>query len=245
MLKKIKNTLIILGLLLTVLVEASEFDNELLRLVNIEREKVGLSALSLSAKLGDAAQRHAQDMATNNYFSHTGLNGSTVSDRTKATGYESGFVGENIAAGRATPSETMQQWMNSQGHRENILKAGYKAIGFGYTSDQNSEYRHYWVQVFGGDVDQTSSQPTPKVSQLSKSDAIFNQLEKTYSQYLFPKANTVETRSYYLRQYTSSPVSDMIIDKEVGTIWYYFNHEWHYFATLEEANISLCSGHCF
>ncbi|NUN65008.1 CAP domain-containing protein [Pseudanabaena biceps] len=125
------------------------FESELLRLTNLERRKVGLPALRLSSQLGKAAQLHAVDMANNNYFSHTGRNGSTVGDRTKSSGYKFRAVGENLAAGKATPEGTILQWMNSSGHRANILNSQFTEIGFGYANAPSSRYRHYWVQVFG------------------------------------------------------------------------------------------------
>jgi uncharacterized protein YkwD len=66
---------------------ASIYDNELLTLTNAERQKYNLAPLTLSSQLGQAVQGHADDMAINNYFDHTGLNGSSVSDRVRATGY--------------------------------------------------------------------------------------------------------------------------------------------------------------
>jgi uncharacterized protein YkwD len=125
------------------------FEDELLRLTNLERKKLGLAPLKLSTQLNKAAQSHAIDMANKNYFSHTGLNGSNIGDRTKSTGYRYAVVGENLAAGRATPEGTMRQWMNSAGHRANILNNKFTEIGFGYANAQNSSYRHYWVQVLG------------------------------------------------------------------------------------------------
>lgn len=83
--------------------QASQHDAELLNLTNTERQKAGLPALKLSSQLGQAAQGHAQDMAQNNYFSHTGLNGSSPFDRIKATGYNYSTAGEKIAGGQTTP----------------------------------------------------------------------------------------------------------------------------------------------
>ncbi len=125
------------------------FETELLKLTNLERQKAGLSPLKLSSQLTRAAQSHAVDMAKNNYFSHTGQNGSSMADRVKGIGYKYFAIGENIAAGKATPEGTMRQWMNSSGHRANILNSKFTEIGFGYENAPNSRYRHYWVQVFG------------------------------------------------------------------------------------------------
>ncbi|MDM8569671.1 CAP domain-containing protein, partial [Thiotrichales bacterium HSG1] len=161
MMKQFKN---IIGFVITSIVitfssfiQASQYDSELLRLTNIERQNAGLSELTLSSQLGQAAQNHAEDMANNNYFSHTGLNASSAGDRISATGYSYSTWGENISAGRVTASDTIQGWMNSQGHRDNILNSNYSEIGFGYANSDDSDYQHYWVQVFG-----KSSVETPK-----------------------------------------------------------------------------------
>jgi uncharacterized protein YkwD len=127
----------------------SRFDAELLQLTNEERHKAGVPALQLSPQLDQAAQGHAEDMVRNNFFSHTGSNGSTLVTRVEAAGYVYSFAGENIAAGRATPAQTIQQWMNSPGHRQNMLNRNFTQIGFGYVSAPSTAYRHYWVQVFG------------------------------------------------------------------------------------------------
>ncbi|NEQ63513.1 MAG: CAP domain-containing protein [Moorea sp. SIO4A1] len=137
---------------ITVLTSSSslaKFNTELLGLTNAERRKAGLPPLQLSAELSQAAQLHAEDMVRNGFFSHTGSDGSKISDRAKAAGYLYSYVGENIAAGNPTPAQTIRQWMGSTGHRRNILKPQYQEIGFGYVSDPSSPYRHYWVQVFG------------------------------------------------------------------------------------------------
>ncbi|WP_353573268.1 CAP domain-containing protein [Candidatus Albibeggiatoa sp. nov. BB20] len=140
---------LILSLLLFPLASfASIYDQELLKLTNAERAKYDIPALTLSSKLGEAAQKHAVDMAEHNYFSHTGRNGSKGSERVNDEGYEYSRRGENIAAGHEEPDVTMSKWMNSKGHRANILNAKYTEIGFGYAADDSSKYNYYWVQVF-------------------------------------------------------------------------------------------------
>ena len=139
--------------------QASEYDAELLTLTNAKRQNAGLPALRLSSQLGQVAQNHAEDMAINNYFSHIGLNGSQLSERVEAIGYDFSYVGENISAGRTTPLDTIQGWMNSQGHRENILNPNYTEIGFGYAYSPSSEYGHYWVQVFAKSTGTSTSIP--------------------------------------------------------------------------------------
>lgn len=121
---------------------------ELLRLTNAEREKVGSPPLKMNSKLARAAQRHAEDMAQNNFFSHTGFNGSNLSDRLEDVSYSWKRIAENISAGQSSPKNTMQRWMNSSVHRRNILNPRLKEIGLGYASNSRSVYNHYWVQVF-------------------------------------------------------------------------------------------------
>ncbi|MCK5728962.1 MAG: CAP domain-containing protein [Methylococcales bacterium] len=144
-----KYTGVIIALLLTTVAQANPNTAELLQLVNKERREAGLSELTLSSPLNQAAQHHADDMSSNNYFSHTGLDSSQMSDRASAKGYRYRRIGENIAAGQSTATETMQGWIKSAGHRKNILNPHYKEVGFGYSYSSNSCYRHYWVQVFG------------------------------------------------------------------------------------------------
>lgn len=122
-------------------------------LVNKERTTRGLVALVRDSRLRTAAQGHAADMATKNYFSHTSLDGRSPFVRIAAAGYPSNSMrGENIAAGYSTPSAVMTGWMNSTGHRANILNTSYRAIGVGKASNTASTYKHYWVQTFGSIV---------------------------------------------------------------------------------------------
>jgi uncharacterized protein YkwD len=118
-------------------------------LTNQERTENGLSGLSLNGDLVASARAHSADMAAQNYFSHTGLDGSSPGDRIDATGYDANSWGENIAAGYATPDAVVDGWMNSAGHRANILGDSFCDIGVGYAYDGESTYGHYWTQNFG------------------------------------------------------------------------------------------------
>lgn len=113
-----------------------------IELVNCARGQNGLAPLFSNALLEAAALAHAQDMVTNNYFSHTGLNGSTVGTRVTAVGYIWVAVGENIAQGQTTDYQVFNDWMNSTGHRANILSPTFVEIGVGRVGNT-------WVQVFG------------------------------------------------------------------------------------------------
>jgi uncharacterized protein YkwD len=118
------------------------------RLVNLERARVGCRALTTNSALTRAAREHSADMARNGYFSHTSLDGRTPRDRMRAAGYSGGMTGENIAAGQTSAASVMKAWMNSPGHKANILKCGYRHIGVGHA--KGGPYGHYWTQNFGG-----------------------------------------------------------------------------------------------
>lgn len=105
--------------------------------------------LTLNAALNTAAQLHSQDMATNNYFSHTGLNGSQYWDRAAAAGYTGFALGENIAAGKATAQATFNQWVNSPPHCATLMNASATQMGIGYASNPSSTYTHYWTFMNG------------------------------------------------------------------------------------------------
>jgi uncharacterized protein YkwD len=132
---------------------ANNYIQQVLDLTNSERTKAGLQPLRLNEKLNQAAQGHSQDMAMADYFSHTGANGSNAGDRAASAGYYYSSLGENIAAGYITAEEVVQGWMNSPGHRANIMNAGYQELGVGYyylADDTGSvNYNYYWTQEFG------------------------------------------------------------------------------------------------
>jgi uncharacterized YkwD family protein len=121
--------------------EKSNFASEVVTLVNKERANAGLKPLTVHAKLTTVALDKAKDMSDNNYFSHTSPTHGSPFDMMKAYGISYGYAGENIAKGQRTPQEVMNSWMNSQGHRENILSPNFTKIGVGY-------YNGYWVQEF-------------------------------------------------------------------------------------------------
>ncbi len=120
-------------------------DQELLRLVNGERQRVNAPPLVLNDKLTAAAQRHAQDMATSRRMSHTGSDGSTMRSRIDTTQYTWSTIGENVAMGQPTAAAVMTAWMNSPGHRQNILNPAFTEMGVGYATNAG---RAYWTQVF-------------------------------------------------------------------------------------------------
>ncbi len=116
---------------------------QVLSLVNQERAKVGLPALTMDQELLDAAMQRAYETAV--YYSHTRLDGRACFTASSLT------VGENIAAGQFSPAHVMNSWMNSEGHRANILDTGYASIGIGAVEVDG---RYYWVQCFSGATSQ-------------------------------------------------------------------------------------------
>ncbi|MEV6316596.1 CAP domain-containing protein [Streptomyces sp. NPDC051776] len=117
----------------------------IVQLVNQERAKVGCSPLKTNAKLNAAAQKFTDAMARSGTLSHTGSDGSQVQDRVEREGYTWSRVGENIAQGQSSPEEVMNSWMNSQGHRENILNCSFREIGIGIHKGDNGPW---WTQDF-------------------------------------------------------------------------------------------------
>lgn len=122
----------------------SGVQGQVLSLTNAERAKVGCPALALDGRLNAASTAHSQDMAANSYFSHTGLNGSQPWDRSAAAGYPVSGIAENIAQGYGSPEAVVTGWMNSPGHRANIVNCSYRHMGLGHVASGN-----YWTQMFG------------------------------------------------------------------------------------------------
>ena len=123
----------------------SSFEREVVRLVNEERAKHGLKPLTENWELSRVARYKSQDMVDNRYFSHTSPTYGTPFQMIKAFGLTYRTAGENIAYGQRTPKAVVNAWMNSSGHRANILNASYTQIGVGYVANGN-----YWTQMFMG-----------------------------------------------------------------------------------------------
>ncbi len=114
-------------------------------LVNVERAKVGKAALRCHPAVGAVARAYSQSMCDNRFFSHTGHDGSSPWDRIGAAGITYKGAGENIAAGQSTPTKVMTGWMNSPGHKANIL-GNFTHLGTGYVKCVGGTYGHYWTQ---------------------------------------------------------------------------------------------------
>jgi uncharacterized protein YkwD len=123
-----------------------------LALTNQERAKAGCGPLRTNSALTRAADAHASDMVAKHYFAHDSLDGRSPFDRMKAAGFSGGSMAENIAVGYSSAAAVVKGWMNSPGHRQNILNCGYSMIGIGYDSGQvKPEWGNgSWVQDFGG-----------------------------------------------------------------------------------------------
>jgi uncharacterized protein YkwD len=118
-----------------------------LNLVNQERAKAGCNALTADSRLAKAAKAHSADMAARNYFDHSTPEGVTADTRVTSAGYRWSAVGENIAMGQKDPASVMAAWMNSAGHRANILNCDYRNLGVGLA--YNASNTPYWTQDFG------------------------------------------------------------------------------------------------
>jgi len=124
-------------------------EQELVRLINDIRAQYSLSPLILNDSLTVAARRHSQDMAQNNFLSHTGSDGSSPWDRMRDAGYRLRQGGENVAAGYSTPAAVLNGWMSSPGHRANMLSPNFCDLGVGYAYENQSIYRYYWTLDLG------------------------------------------------------------------------------------------------
>lgn len=122
-----------------------DFESEVIRLVNEERRKNGLSPLQANWELSRVARYKSQDMRDKRYFSHTSPTYGSPFTMMQNFGIRYRSAGENIAMGQRTPAAVVNAWMQSSGHRANILNASFTEIGVGYVADGN-----YWTQMFIG-----------------------------------------------------------------------------------------------
>ncbi len=125
--------------------QLSEYEQQVVELTNHERAKQGLPALQVDKELSRVAREKSLDMQQNNYFSHTSPTYGSPFDMMKQFGITYKAAGENIAKGQRTPQEVVNAWMNSSGHRKNILSSNFTHIGVGHEAEGN-----YWTQQFIG-----------------------------------------------------------------------------------------------
>lgn len=123
----------------------SAYEQQVVELVNSYRAQYGLNPVTLNTELSKVARLKSQDMKDKGYFSHTSPTYGSPFDMMKQFGISYRTAGENIAMGQRAPEAVMEAWMNSEGHRANILNASYTQIGVGYVADGN-----YWTQMFIG-----------------------------------------------------------------------------------------------
>lgn len=126
--------------------DITSLENEVVRLVNVERVKAGLPELVQNSEVGRVARIKSEDFVKNNYFSHTSPTYGSPFDMLKSFGITFTAAGENIASGQKTAADVMNSWMNSSGHRANILNSTYNKIGVGVAKDSNGSL--YWTQIF-------------------------------------------------------------------------------------------------
>ncbi len=125
------------------------YDARVIELINNERARAGLALLNTDARLMQAARAHSQDMADRGFFNHIGSNGSNPGQRMTAAGYSWRTYAENIAAGYPAPEDVVRGWMNSPGHRANILSNDVRDIGVGFVNVSGTEWTYYWTAKFG------------------------------------------------------------------------------------------------
>jgi uncharacterized protein YkwD len=116
-------------------------EGQIIKMVNDQRSKRGLTPVRINHRLNEAARRHAADMVSKDYFSHTSIDGTKFATRVKHAGYACPAA-ENIAMGQLSEGEVMTGWMNSPGHRKNVLLRKAKEMGV-------ARVENTWVQVFG------------------------------------------------------------------------------------------------
>ncbi len=129
-------------------VNADSYKSDVISLINVKRANAGLDKLSQCNNLDKVAQFRAEDMFKDNYFSHNSPTYGNFGDVADSFGYRESCMGENIAKGQSTPSEVVKDWINSSGHKANILSDKYEDIGIGIIEYEPG--RFIWVQVFSG-----------------------------------------------------------------------------------------------
>lgn len=127
--------------------------DRMFRHVNLQRAMNGERPLTLNRRLSEAAQKHAADMARRDFVDHQSPDGRGLHDRIASAGYPWRAIAENVAAGLSSPVSTVESWMTSPGHRDNMLNREYMEAGIGYATPpeggKRPRYSHYWVIVFG------------------------------------------------------------------------------------------------
>ncbi len=126
--------------------EDNSYEQRVLELINQERAKYGLGAVSYNGALDNAAEKHNEQMALVGKMAHEGVGDGDPGERIRAEGWRNSW-GENVATGQTSPEQVVREWMNSPEHRRNILDPSFKYMGVSYTTASNG--RSYWAQEFG------------------------------------------------------------------------------------------------
>jgi uncharacterized protein YkwD len=123
-------------------------EHKVCELINSFRKENGLAELEWSDELAGIAREHSKNMAEQSFFNHINKEGKTPADRLVDAGIDFTAVAENIAAGEPTAEGVVRQWLNSEGHRANILDPDLTKVGIGFYADTNAQYKYYWTQTF-------------------------------------------------------------------------------------------------
>lgn len=126
--------------------QLAAYEKKVAELVNKERTAAGLAPLKVNLQLSQVAEKKAEDMRDKKYFSHNSPTYGSPFDMMKKFGIKYKTAGENIAKGQKTPEAVMKGWMNSSGHKANIMSTGFTEIGIGFVTDSKGDT--YWVQMF-------------------------------------------------------------------------------------------------
>lgn len=161
---------------------AFAYDSEelaFLTLINNHRASKGLPGLTMSNSLYNSSENHSWDMASRDFFSHIGSNGSSFDQRIRAAGYTyNTYLGENIAAGQVDAQSVFEDWLKSPSHNANMLSANFRAIGVGRVYDSGSTYGWYWTTDFGGVIEDNTppsvSVPAPTGSSKVSGTVVFS-----------------------------------------------------------------------
>lgn len=155
---------------------AHEYVWEILEEVNEEREDVGVEPLVLSQALTDAAQIRSTEIISN--YSHTRPDGSSCFTAITKSYWT---MGENIYSSPATAEDAVEGWMNSEGHRANILNSNFTKLGVGYTYDEYSQWKYHWVQMFGGGLQNPDTRSTDELLAVQINTDYTNKGDYTYN----------------------------------------------------------------
>lgn len=130
-------------------INPTEIEKEVFHLINADRQKNSLPLLSWDTQLYDAARGHSEDMASENYFSHTGLNGREAIDRIRQAGYDEATSSEIIGAGQTNAQQIVDDWMTGNGLREDLLNGAYCDAAVSHTTNEESDWTDYWTLNIG------------------------------------------------------------------------------------------------